>query len=63
MINTESFVDDLFYDLESITVCETLPPEFDPIQSLKRVNDPYAISRKWFVYDDSGNEERYNEDW
>mgnify|MGYP000201368538 CR=1 FL=1 len=43
---------------------EALLSEFDPIQSLLMIPpDSYAISRKWFVYDDDENEERYNEDW
>lgn len=53
----------LLYDFAATTEEMTLPLEFNPIQSLLIFHDPYAMSRKWFVYDDDENEERYNEDW
>lgn len=60
MIDIEDYINNSFNN----SLYEVLPPEFDPIQMLLIIPaDPFAVSRKWFVYEDEGNEERYNEDW
>lgn len=48
---------------EILIMDEALPPELEPFMTMIVVHDPYAMSRKWFVYDNEGDEARYDEDW
>lgn len=64
MMDVECYINNMFDDFETIETYETLSLEFDPMQDLLRIpTDPFSISRKWFVYDDEEDEERYDEDW